>query len=82
MEMSEQYRLTLEEDKRERMMERELGVPPRVPEAYRLVIITDENGQNKFVEARPVPRWWMQVFEAAALLIMIGTGLLFYAALV
>ena len=82
MEMSEKYRQTLEEDKRERMMERELGVPPRVPEAYRLVIITDEDGQNKFVEARPVPRWWMQVFEAAALLTIIGTGLLFYAALV
>ena len=82
MEMSEQYRLTLEEDKRERMMEREMGIPPRVPEKHRLVIIVDDNGQSKFIEARPVPRWWMQVFEAAVLLLMIGTGLLFYAALV
>lgn len=82
MEMSEEYRRTLEEDKRERMMERELGIPPRVPEEHRLVIITDEDGQSKFVEAKPVSRWWMEVFEAAVFLVIIGTGLLFYAALV
>jgi hypothetical protein len=82
MEMSEEYRRTIEEDKRERMMERELGMPPRVPEAHRLVIITDNDGQDKFIEARPVPRWWMEMFEAAAIIVMLGTGLLFYAALV
>jgi len=29
-----------------------------------------------------VPRWWMEMFEAAAIIVMLGTGLLFYAALV
>jgi len=78
--MSKAYRQTIEEDKRERAMERELGIPPRVPVQHRFVVITEEDGQTRFIEAKPVGNFLAGVFEAMALLFLIGFGLLLYAA--
>mgnify|MGYP006889564864 CR=1 FL=1 len=42
MKMTEEYRRTLDEDKRERAMERELGIKHPIPVEHRFVVITEE----------------------------------------
>lgn len=66
MKMTEEYRRTLDEDKRERAMERELGIKHPIPVEHRFVVITEEDGQQKFIEAQPMPNFMAAVIEAAA----------------
>ena len=60
VEMSKEYARTLEEDKRDRAFDREMGVDPRrIPVEHQLVVIVDEDGQWKWIEAKPLSNWAM-----------------------
>ena len=77
VKMSREYARTLEEDKRERFMEREMGISHKIPVEHQLVVIVDDDGQWKWIEAQPLSHFAKAVFEAIAFIGMLAATALF-----
>ena len=78
VEMSQEYAQTLEDDRRERAMEQEMGIIKRIPADYKLSVVTYETGKPEIIQARRISYWLQSVLEGAVLFGIFFVGFLFW----